>query len=304
MSRPTGAAAGSAPTIREPQHDGSARLTGDRGIARRPEFEPPFEPPFAASFDGAFGEAFDDRFDAAFGGATGRARPTLEPAGRDALADADASRVIGHLPRVSTAQRVVKRTVDVLGSIVGLALAAPLLLVLVAAVRIDSPGRALFVQERVGRDGRRFRCLKLRTMCEDAEERLQADESLRAAYEANGFKLPVECDPRVTSFGRFLRASSLDELPQLWNVLRGDMSLVGPRPVVEAELVHYGAARDLLLSVRPGITGAWAVSGRSCVNYPERADIELAYARGWTVGEDLRILGRTVGVVLQRQGAH
>jgi undecaprenyl-phosphate galactose phosphotransferase len=192
----------------------------------------------------------------------------------------------------------------VVGAVVGLTLAAPLLLVLVAAIRLDSPGRALFAQERVGRGGRRFRCYKLRTMCEGAEAQLARDESLRVAYETNGFKLPVACDPRVTSFGRFLRASSLDELPQLWNVLRGDMALVGPRPVVEAELAHYGAGRDLLLSVRPGITGAWAVSGRSGVNYPERADIELAYARGWTVGEDLTILWRTVGVVLQRQGAH
>jgi lipopolysaccharide/colanic/teichoic acid biosynthesis glycosyltransferase len=221
------------------------------------------------------------------------ARPSLESAA-----------VVGHLPRVSPWQAVAKRTLDVVGSALGLAVAAPLLVVLALAIRADSGGRVLFVQRRVGRYGRAFSCYKLRTMCVDAEARLNGDRTLRAKYEANGYKLPVDCDPRVTRFGRFLRATSLDELPQLWNVLRGDMSLVGPRPVVPEELAHYGAARELLLSVRPGITGAWAVQGRSSVNYPERADIELTYVRSWTVAEDLRILVRTVGAVLQQHGAH
>jgi lipopolysaccharide/colanic/teichoic acid biosynthesis glycosyltransferase len=212
--------------------------------------------------------------------------------------------VIGRLPHVSTLQLAFKRALDVIGAAVGLIVAMPVLILLAVAVRLDSPGGALFTQKRVGLRGRTFRCYKLRTMCTNAEERLHADRTLRESYLANGYKLPVDCDPRVTRFGRFLRATSLDELPQLWNVLKGDMSLVGPRPVVGAELANYGAARDLLLSVRPGITGAWAVQGRSAINYPERADIELAYARSWTVVEDLRILWRTVGVVLQREGAH
>jgi lipopolysaccharide/colanic/teichoic acid biosynthesis glycosyltransferase len=212
--------------------------------------------------------------------------------------------VVGSLPRTSAWQEGAKRALDVVGALVGLLLALPVLLVLAALVRLDSAGPVLFVQRRVGRHGETFGCLKLRTMCVDAEARLAFDRSLRRKYEANGYKIPVDCDPRVTRFGRLLRATSLDELPQLWNVLRGDMSLVGPRPVVEQELAHYGAARDVLLSVRPGITGAWAVQGRSSVNYPERADIELAYARSWTVAEDVRILVRTVGVVVQRHGAH
>ena len=212
--------------------------------------------------------------------------------------------VVGSLPRTSVWQEAAKRTLDVLGAGIGLLLALPVLAVLAVLVRLDSHGPVLFVQRRVGRHGVPFGCLKLRTMCADAEERLAGDGSLRQAYEANGYKIPVDCDPRVTRFGRFLRATSLDELPQLWNVLTGDMSLVGPRPVVEQELAHYGAARDVLLSVRPGITGAWAVQGRSSVNYPERADIELAYARAWSVGEDLRILVRTVAVVVQQHGAH
>jgi lipopolysaccharide/colanic/teichoic acid biosynthesis glycosyltransferase len=227
--------------------------------------------------------------------------PEARPGARPSL---EAPAVVGHLPRVAPWQAVAKRTLDVVGSTIGLALSAPLLLLLAVAIRIDSGGRVLFVQRRIGRHGRAFPCYKLRTMCVDAEARLNDDRSLRAKYEANGYKLPVDCDPRVTRFGRFLRATSLDELPQLWNVLRGDMSLVGPRPVVPEELAHYGAARDLLLSVRPGITGAWAVQGRSSVNYPERADIELTYVRSWTVAEDLRILVRTIGAVLQQHGAH
>jgi lipopolysaccharide/colanic/teichoic acid biosynthesis glycosyltransferase len=233
----------------------------------------------------------------AFAPVRDQSRPIARPS-------AEAAAVVGHLPRVAPWQAAAKRTLDVVGSATGLLLAAPLLVILAFAIRVDSGGRVLFVQRRIGRYGRSFPCYKLRTMCVDAEARLNDDRTLRATYEANGYKLPVDCDPRVTRFGRFLRATSLDELPQLWNVLRGDMSLVGPRPVVPEELAHYGAARDVLLSVRPGITGAWAVQGRSSVNYPERADIELTYVRSWTVAEDLRILGRTVGAVLQQHGAH
>jgi len=198
----------------------------------------------------------------------------------------------------------LKRSVDVLGAATALVLLAPVLLVLALLIRAGSPGRPIFAHERIGRNGRRFRCYKLRTMCADAEAQLDEDGALRSAYRANHFKLPATADPRVTPLGRFLRKSSLDEIPQFWNVLRGDMSLVGPRPVVEAELAHYGAARDTLLTVRPGITGAWAVRGRSRIGYPERARIELDYVRSWTTRRDLVILLRTFGVVMQRRGAY
>jgi exopolysaccharide production protein ExoY len=198
----------------------------------------------------------------------------------------------------------IKRALDVAGALAGLLLAAPLLAVLAVAVKLASPGPVLFGQLRIGQGGRRFTCYKLRTMCADAETRLAADDDLRASYEANHFKLPARHDPRVTALGRFLRVTSLDELPQFWNVLRGDMSLVGPRPIVEAELEHYGTSRDVLLAVKPGLTGAWAVQGRSRIGYPMRARIELEYARGWTLRGDLGILVRTVGVVLQRRGAY
>jgi len=199
---------------------------------------------------------------------------------------------------------VLKRGLDVIGALIGLVLSFPLMLVLAPCIMLGSPGPALFAHTRLGRDGRPFRCYKLRTMCVDAESHLAHDTELRAAYRANGYKLPSNTDARVTPLGRFMRLSSLDELPQFWNVLRGDMALVGPRPIVDEELEHY-AARDrrLLLSVRPGITGAWAVGGRSCIGYPHRAAIELDYVRHWTVRRDLEILLRTVGAVLGRRGA-
>jgi lipopolysaccharide/colanic/teichoic acid biosynthesis glycosyltransferase len=208
-----------------------------------------------------------------------------------------------HLDRPSRFRLAAKRVLDVLGALVGLLLALPVLLLVAVAIKLDSRGRVIFAQDRVGRGGRLFRCYKLRTMCEDAELRLLKDAALLASYESNHFKLPVEADARVTGLGRLLRTTSLDEIPQFWNVLRGDMSLVGPRPVVPTELTHYGSTRDVLLSVRPGLTGAWAVRGRSRIGYPERASIELGYARSWTIRGDLVILVKTVGVVLQRRGA-
>jgi lipopolysaccharide/colanic/teichoic acid biosynthesis glycosyltransferase len=135
-------------------------------------------------------------------------------------------------------------------------------------------------------------------MRHNAQQLLEADPALRAAYQANDFKLPEAQDPRITRLGRWLRRSSLDELPQLWNVLVGEMALVGPRPLVAEELLHYRGAVLELLSVRPGITGAWAVNGRHALAYPRRAEVELAYVRTRTLRGDLRIVLRTVGAVL------
>lgn len=199
---------------------------------------------------------------------------------------------------------MMKRALDVLGAIVGLLLAAPLILLLAPLIRLGSPGPIVFAHTRLGRDGQPFRCFKLRTMCADAESHLERDPDLRAAYRANSYKLPTSADRRVTPLGRFIRLSSLDELPQFWNVLRGEMALVGPRPIVGDELEHYTAReRRLLLSVRPGITGAWAVGGRNRVSYPQRAQLELDYVRHWTFGRDLLILLRTAGAVVGRRGA-
>ena len=141
-------------------------------------------------------------------------------------------------------------------------------------------------------------------MRSDAEDLLRSQPDLYELYLANDFKLPEGLDPRITRSGRFLRKTSLDELPQLWNVLKGDMSLVGPRPIVPDELVHYDGVSSLLLSLRPGMTGKWTVGGRSSVAYPKRADMELEYIRNWSVLGDLEILLRTGRVVWKGWGAH
>ncbi len=192
-----------------------------------------------------------------------------------------------------------KRAIDIIGALVGLVVSAPVLLALAVLIRLESKGSPFFRHTRVTSGGRRFGCLKLRTMSEDAEQHLERDEALYAEYVRNNYKIPEEQDPRITKLGRFLRRTSLDEVPQFWNVLIGDMSLVGPRPLVPSELSHYAGARQrLLLSMRPGLTGAWAVSGRHGVSYPERAEIELSYIREWRLGMDLSILTRTFRAIL------
>jgi lipopolysaccharide/colanic/teichoic acid biosynthesis glycosyltransferase len=204
---------------------------------------------------------------------------------------------------VLSGRHLVKPALDVTVSGVLLVVLSPIMLGLALAVRLTSPGAALFRQVRVGRHGRRFQIFKFRTMRADAESLLSVDPILFGAYVENDYKLPLATDPRLTPIGHWLRHTSLDELPQLVNVLRGDMSLVGPRPVVPAELAHYNGDAPTFLSVLPGITGAWQVSGRSDVRYPERCHIELEYIRTRSLQNDIVILGRTVGSVLSGRGA-
>jgi exopolysaccharide biosynthesis polyprenyl glycosylphosphotransferase len=201
-------------------------------------------------------------------------------------------------------QLVVKRALDIIGGAVFLVLLAPLLAIVAALVALDSPGPVLFSQCRLGRFGRPIHCLKFRSMCCDAEARLRADPVLFRRYVEHDYKLPASIDTRITRIGRFLRRTSLDELPQLWNVLKGDMSLVGPRPIVPDEIHHYNGEGPLLLSLKPGMTGAWQVSGRSSVSYPERATVELEYVEGWSLWRDLAILVRTLPAVLLGRGAY
>jgi exopolysaccharide production protein ExoY len=185
---------------------------------------------------------------------------------------------------------------------------APVVLVvglITALVVLVTSGRpVLFAHERVGLGGRTFRMYKFRTMRPEAERLLQADPLLMQEYVENGYKLPAEVDQRITRVGRFLRRSSLDELPQWLNVLAGHMSVVGPRPVVPAEIENYGVHRDAYLSVRPGITGAWQVNGRSTLDYPERVAIDAEYVRSWSLRRDLAILLRTPVAVITARGAH
>lgn len=207
-------------------------------------------------------------------------------------------------PGLKAPQLVAKRFIDIVISLIGLFILSPIIVGLALWVRQESEGGAWFSQDRLGRGGRLFRCYKFRTMRSDAEDVLRTHKDLHDLYLANDFKLPEGLDPRITKSGRFLRKTSLDELPQLWNVLKGDMSLVGPRPIVPDELLHYNGASSLLLSLRPGMTGKWAVGGRSGVTYPKRAGMELEYIRKWSVVGDLGILLRTGRVVLRGRGAH
>ncbi len=197
-----------------------------------------------------------------------------------------------------TAKGVLDRTV----ATVMLIVLGPVLLTIAFLVRRDG-GPALFRQQRIGRHGVPFRIVKFRTMVPDAEAALRSN-GLYEAYVRNGFKLPPEADPRITRIGAWLRRTSLDELPQLWNVLSGEMSLVGPRPVVPDELDCYGELRRAYLQMRPGITGYWQANGRSDVGFPERAVLDSYYYDHQSIRMDVRILLRTAWAVIRRRGAH
>lgn len=184
----------------------------------------------------------------------------------------------------------------------GIVVAAPLFALLTVLVRLSGPGPVLFRQWRIGRHGVPFQVLKFRTMCADSEERLRADPLLWQRYVDNDFKLALDEDPRVTRIGRFLRRSSLDELPQLMNVLRGEMSMVGPRPVVFDELELYGPWRDAYLAVVPGITGRWQVEGRNDIRFPERAELDATYVNEWSFRYDVKIFLKTVPAVITNRG--
>lgn len=204
--------------------------------------------------------------------------------------------------KLAEASDAFKRLIDILGALTGLVLLLPVFLLVAVAIRVDSSGPVFFAHRRLGRGGRHFDCLKFRTMQVNAEHHVYQDEQLRHHYVSNHFKIPAHLDPRITRFGKFLRKSSIDELPQLWNVLAGDMSLVGPRPIVALEATHYGDDLNELLSVRPGLTGLWAVEGRSELGYPQRAEVELRYVRTRGLGQDLSILARTPWTVLTQRG--
>lgn len=198
-----------------------------------------------------------------------------------------------------------KRIMDLLGAMVGLIIFSPIFLVIsILYMTGDNKGPIFFKQIRMGKDGKRFYIYKFRSMIVNAEEKLKGNEILYKKYIDNNYKLePIE-DPRITKVGQFLRKTSLDELPQFLNVLKGDMSLVGPRPVVQEELIEYGKRKDEFLSVKPGLTGYWQVSGRSDVGYPERVDLELYYAYNASLWFDIKILLLTVKNVVVGRGAY
>ncbi|MEU8005837.1 sugar transferase [Catellatospora sp. NPDC049111] len=204
-------------------------------------------------------------------------------------------------PRLSGGSRVMKELMDRVGAALLLVLSAPLLVVIAMALRIDSPGPALFKQVRVGRDGREFVIYKFRTMYTDAEARLA---ELKHLNEHDGVLFKIRDDPRVTAMGRWMRRYSLDELPQLLNVLLGQMSLVGPRPPLPREVAEYAADVWRRLAVKPGMTGLWQVSGRSDLPWEEAVRLDLRYVENWSMSMDLLILLRTLTAVARSSGAY
>ena len=204
----------------------------------------------------------------------------------------------------NSASLACKRVFDIVASFLALVLLAPLFLIVAVAIKKDG-GPAFYSHRRVGRDGAMFSCLKFRSMYEDSEKRLETllahDTEAKNEWEEH-YKL--KNDPRITRLGHFLRESSIDELPQLLNVLKGDMSLVGPRPIILKELEKYGEAKGTYLSVRPGLTGLWQVSGRNDLDYETRVALDVEYVESYSFRTDLIILMKTIRVVLEGRGAY
>jgi exopolysaccharide biosynthesis polyprenyl glycosylphosphotransferase len=194
----------------------------------------------------------------------------------------------------------IKRAIDVVGASVALLVAAPILLASMAAIRLTSSGPVIFRQHRCGLHGREFSMYKLRTMVTDAEEQKQALQHLN---ESDGPVFKIRNDPRITRVGRVLRSWSLDELPQLWNVLKGDMSLVGPRPPVPSEVKRYQIFERRRLSMRPGITCIWQVNGRNDISFSDWVKLDVEYIETWSLSTDFWIMTKTVPAVLSRTGA-
>ncbi len=199
----------------------------------------------------------------------------------------------------------VIRLLDVTIAAMAIIALLPLAIILILVIKLSDPGPAVFGHARVGRNNRSFRCLKFRTMVMDAEDRLIAlltnDAVARAEWILNH---KLTDDPRITRIGRFLRTTSLDELPQLWNIVRGEMSLVGPRPIVVEEVERYGRYFADYTNIRPGLTGLWQISGRSNTSYRRRVALDVAYSRSYDVKLYLRILVLTVPAVVLQRGSY
>ena len=204
------------------------------------------------------------------------------------------------LQQRTLAARIAKRAVDVVLSVVGLVVLSPVLLALALAVKLTSRGPALFVHRRCGINGRTFPFYKFRTMVKDAEARKR---ELAHLNEMSGPAFKMKRDPRITAIGRFIRKYSIDELPQLINVLRGDMSIVGPRPPVPDEVSQYEAWQRRRLSVRPGLTCIWQVSGRNQISFEQWMIMDMQYIDNWSLARDFNLIFRTVPVVITGRGA-
>lgn len=200
--------------------------------------------------------------------------------------------------------KIIKRAIDIVGALFFLTFGMPIYLAVALGVRLSSPGPVHYYQYRLGQGGKRFKFYKFRSMVVDADEVLtsflDSNSEARSQWETHQ---KLKTDPRITPFGKFIRKTSLDEIPQFWNVLTGDMSIVGPRPCMEGQNMLYGDTWNVYCSVKPGITGLWQVSGRSRLTYAERVRLDEQYITTWSLLLDFKILAKTVVVVLTRHGA-
>lgn len=205
------------------------------------------------------------------------------------------------LKTMDSRRLLIKRVIDIAGAVVGLVLTAAMTPFVALAIKIDSPGPVFFSQTRIGKNGRRFKIWKFRSMYTDAEAR---KKELAAHNEVKGLMFKMDDDPRVTRVGRFIRRTSIDETPQFLNILVGDMSLVGTRPPTEDEFEHYNGYYRRRMSITPGLTGLWQVSGRSDIqDFEEIVKLDLEYIDNWSLGLDIKILIMTVFAVLGGKGS-
>lgn len=210
---------------------------------------------------------------------------------------------ITQVKKSDIAYRFVKRTFDILISGLSLILLSPIFLVIAVLIKMDSKGEVFYKHKRIGKNGETIYLYKFRSMYSDSKERLEEllkDPKIKKEWEEN-YKL--DPDPRITKIGNILRKTSLDELPQLLNILNGDMSIVGPRPIIEEELEKYGLYKQKFLSVTPGLTGWWACNGRSCTSYEDRMKLELYYVNHRSIKLDLKVIYKTFISVTKRDGA-
>ncbi len=207
-----------------------------------------------------------------------------------------------HTITLNTYEQFMKRIADLVISLIGIVITSPIMLITAIAIKIDSKGPVFFKQLRVGQNGRTFYIYKFRSMCEDAEEKL---DELKDRNEMHGAMFKISDDPRITRVGRFIRRTSIDELPQFFNVLKGEMSVVGTRPPTVEEVIQYKRSQWRRISIKPGITGLWQISGRNQItDFDEVVALDLKYIDNWSLWGDLVIIFKTVGVLLRRKGAY